>query len=65
VKIDADGCEEFEPSDLIWYTPAGTEKRYPGIVANAGDGFELEIVHSCNVATTAHITELSGRASDG
>ena len=54
--------QTYEYGDLIWYTGDGGRK--PGMVADPRDGFELEIVHSGNVATTAHIIELEPR-SDG
>jgi hypothetical protein len=50
---------KYDYGDLIWYTGDGGRK--PGMIVGSDDGFEYEIVHSSNVATTAHITELESR----
>lgn len=60
VRMGAGMDREYEFGDLIWYTGDGDRK--PGMVVDPRDGFELEIVHSGNVATTAHIIELERRS---
>lgn len=58
MKIDGEGFVEYESGDPIWLTIGGVD--HPGEVTDPRDGYELEVVYS-NVATTAHITELSPR----